>query len=123
MNTDDCVEEGSSITVLVCWEIESCAFTIFVLVNLLAHLSVVLIQMWNILGREERDKERNIVLGESSIRSWENFGGTMEVFEEQNSICKVVIIENVQELGFVRDKVGVMKGLNIEKILKTLLPA
>lgn len=93
------------------------------MVNLLAHLSVVLIQMWNILGREERDKERNIVLGESSIRSWESFGGTMEVFEEQNSICKVVIIENVQQLGFVRDKVGVMKGLNTEKILKTLLPA
>lgn len=47
----------------------------------------------------------------------------MEVFEEQNSIRKAVIIENVQQLGFVKDKVGVMKGLNIEKILKTLLPA
>lgn len=74
MNTDDCLEEGSSITVLVCWEIESCAFTIFVLVNLLAHLSVVLIQMWNILGREERDKERNIVLGEVMGKLWRYYG-------------------------------------------------
>lgn len=114
VNTDDCLE---ALLCLFAGRWRAVPLPFFILINLLTRLGAVLNQMQNILGRERRGKERNIGGGGSSIRLWE----TLEVFEEQNSIYMVVMIENMQHFDFVKDKVGIL--MNTEKIFKKLLPA